>query len=565
MLTVIGSWIIIFAAASIMGFSTLQVIGKKIEVCKQLDVILVMGLMIITVYAQCFSIFYKVGLKACFYLFIFGMVAFFIILRKKKTDFKILVRYISSISKKNWIIFILCVVFTALWTAKTPVHYDTYLYHAQAIRWIEEYGCVRGLGNFHNRIAYNSAFMPLQALFSLKWLTGQSLHTMNGFLCCFFLYYSVATNHILSKNNMKLSDFFKVAVIIYIYLNRVLMSSPCSDFLPLLLVLYISIKWSELVEQEIEDQRAYLLIGLIGIWAVTVKLSTAPCIFLIFFPLFIVFKRKRWKWLLLFCGLSLLITLPWLVRNVIISGYLVYPYGQIDLFPVDWKMPMSVLKCDYAEIMAWGRELKDVALFDKPFTSWLPIWFEAQEIGYQFLIIIGTLSACAVAGVVIYRMIKARGRKYVVLEISVLLGLASWLFSAPLMRYGCVYLIQPVCLVLFYILGLWKKAEKCIRIILCTFITLCFMFFLRGYGHIDGELVLTQKEYEWRETQEIEWNGIKVYVPTEGDQCGYEAFPGTPYLKLLDLIELRGNTIKEGFRPSEYYFESELNNSGREW
>ena len=55
MLTVIGSWIIIFAAASIIGFSTLQVIGKKIEVCKQLDVILVMGLMIITVYAQCYD------------------------------------------------------------------------------------------------------------------------------------------------------------------------------------------------------------------------------------------------------------------------------------------------------------------------------------------------------------------------------------------------------------------------------------------------------------------------------------------------------------------------------
>ena len=44
------------------------------------------------------------------------------------------------------------------------MHVDTGLYHAQAIRWIEEYGVVCGLGNLHSRFAYNSAAFALCAL-----------------------------------------------------------------------------------------------------------------------------------------------------------------------------------------------------------------------------------------------------------------------------------------------------------------------------------------------------------------------------------------------------------------
>ena len=58
------------------------------------------------------------------------------------------------------------------WACDSIEHYDTYLYHAQAIRWIEEYGVVPGLGNLHHRFAYNNSVFSLQALFSLSFLLG---------------------------------------------------------------------------------------------------------------------------------------------------------------------------------------------------------------------------------------------------------------------------------------------------------------------------------------------------------------------------------------------------------
>lgn len=42
------------------------------------------------------------------------------------------------------------------------------LYHAQAVRWYEEYGVVKGLGNLQWHFAYNSSYFAFAALFSLE-------------------------------------------------------------------------------------------------------------------------------------------------------------------------------------------------------------------------------------------------------------------------------------------------------------------------------------------------------------------------------------------------------------
>lgn len=102
------------------------------------------------------------------------------------------------------------------WTVGYPQHYDTSLYHVQAIRWIEEYGVVPGLGNLHNRFVYNSAFMPLQALFSLEWICGQSLHTVNGYICALSVAYAIGTNSLVNGSKLKLSDLIKIMILIYI-------------------------------------------------------------------------------------------------------------------------------------------------------------------------------------------------------------------------------------------------------------------------------------------------------------------------------------------------------------
>src|SRR5262249_52771350 len=48
------------------------------------------------------------------------------------------------------------VLLLILWcSTEEPLHFDTGLYHAQAVRWSEEAPAVPGLGNLHGRLAFN--------------------------------------------------------------------------------------------------------------------------------------------------------------------------------------------------------------------------------------------------------------------------------------------------------------------------------------------------------------------------------------------------------------------------
>ena len=88
-----------------------------------------------------------------------------------------------------------------------------------------------------------------------------------------------------------------------------------------------------------------------------------------------IIKNKKWFMMIRNLIGGFLVALPFLVRNVIISGYLLYPYPQIDLFSVDWKMLESVATFDKREIIVWGRAVKDVKRYQETILEWLPEWY----------------------------------------------------------------------------------------------------------------------------------------------------------------------------------------------
>ena len=213
---------------------------------------------------------------------------------------------------------VLIVLLLVYITAGNTWHYDTDLYHAQAIRWIEQFGVVKGLGNLHNRFAYNSAFFCLQALFSLKFAVNQSLHSLNGFVAAVMLCYAAGTLNIWKKERLTTSDFYKIGIFIYFsYLeNSLLISSPGSDLLTLCMVLYISAKWAELIERQEREPVEYGILCLLAVWTVTIKLSAGLLVFLAVYPAVTLIRQKRWKEIFFFLGVGVLIVAPFLIRNV---------------------------------------------------------------------------------------------------------------------------------------------------------------------------------------------------------------------------------------------------------
>ena len=567
MLTVFASWIVILGISLILGYGVIH-FGYRSggNILRQWDIYIVCGIMVTNGYVEFFSLFYKVGAKACLVLTLIGTLLIVIYHVSTRGDCWKEICKLKHLSIYQWIAVLFAGLATLAWTVGYPKHYDTSLYHFQAIKWIEEYGVVPGLGNLHNRFAYNSAFMPLQALFSFEWLIGQSLHTVNGFLCCFFLVYALVTNRLWKKEMLRLSDLLKIATAIYIVSNRNTISSPSTDTLTMLLVLYVCEKWSEFVENKIEDELPYGFLCVLCVYAISVKLSAAASLIFVLWPAIQMIKHRRWGAIFGNILFGLIIVSPWLARNVIISGYILYPYPQIDLFPVDWKMPASVLTFDSREIMVWGKALFDVAAFEEPFWKWVPNWFNNSSKG---IIVVGAIGIVGWLALFINNAMKDKRidiQKNIV-GVYGILAIISWFFSAPLVRYGMVYLMIPVCVVLGCIIERsGMKGNKLISIVCLIWFIPAVSVYVAKIDDIKDLSIIYQEDYEWRLTERTEiFTGVNIWFPVDSDQSSADVFPCVPYRGMVEKLEMRGESLESGFRMREEYLGLNLNEYGYEW
>ena len=221
------------------------------------------------------------------------------------------------------------------------MHYDSDLYHAQSIRWIEEYGIVKGLGNIHVRFAYNSSFFALSALYSMPYIFGQSMHSVNGMIALILSIEALRIVHAWKRKKLLLSDFARAAALFYLTLIYSDIMAPASDYAIMCTVFYIIIKWLSQLENEREADNVtpYALLCVAGVYAVSLKLTAGLILILVLKPAIMLIRQKRWKEIILYLCMGIGVITPWLIRTVWISGYLLYPFPALDIFSVDWKIP----------------------------------------------------------------------------------------------------------------------------------------------------------------------------------------------------------------------------------
>ena len=271
MFSVILIWLYMLFTCYVIGFACIRLLrGKEAYQCRKETSYLYAGIGAVTVYAQFFSIFWKVGLWANLILLLICILCVVVLKRQFLEELQTCRLTISPI--KAVLILALFLIF-AYGTSTGIIHYDTGLYHAQSIRWIEEYGVVPGLGNLHSRLAYNSAAFYLSALYSMAFLGGQSYHCAAGFLA--FLLALVCMEAFTRERikSPRISDFARLAAVYYLLIIFDEMVSPASDYFMVLLVFFIIIRWLDLMEWKERLYLPYAFLCVLGVVVLTVKLS----------------------------------------------------------------------------------------------------------------------------------------------------------------------------------------------------------------------------------------------------------------------------------------------------
>lgn len=585
MLITLCSWLYIFSMICMAGLILVAVIERLFHYSvKRLHAVLMLGIVGVTVYAETFSIFFKVGKLAIFILM--GLCLGGCICTRESIR-QTVGGWMDSIKKQNRMILICLlgigagfVLLGSYLASLTPTGFDEYNYHIPSIRWIEEYGVVKGLGNLHSRFGYNSSFLCLQALFSFSWLLPMSMHSMNGFIWTWMIISGILGLWWFEKRQFGLSDVLSILYVLMLLrfgeMQRV--AGPNTDFFPFCITAYIFIQWSKLVEQKNDDAVPYGLLSMLGLFGATTKLSAGILFLFAIKPILQCVRERRYAVIGKMAAIGIIIFTPFVIRNAIITGYLLYPVAAIDLLDVDWKLPKSAIVSENTIIKLYARSNGSDYKYEywtRSFVEWFKIWIQSVGDGYNVLGIMDLV----LAGFVCVKTVCDKIRhKNAANHISVVLMAAAgvvYLFAtAPSVRFGRWWFFA-LPIILLYLLFRGKEHTegqvsgwpiRRVAAVSGVLMLLSVSFFIAVFGkYPDGkekaikrlilpsDYTMTGADGQYRVI-----NGIRFYyhAPNQAGRNflnGYIGFPGTEVLAGLTRFEFRGDGLEDGFKPKEEY------------
>lgn len=452
--------------------------------------------------------------------------------------------------------------------------YDTALYHLQSVRWAQAYPVVPGLANVDSRFAMNSSFFLFGALLETVQLGGRSLRLAAGILFLPLIVQAIMTVHaaVMGQRKMDLLRWFQVLMLpVALWQARQYASALSPDGVVFVLTVVLS---AELLRILCRDERPqdrnvsgldldYRAFGIVLLAAIGVTVKVSFAIFGVATAAVALWRwsrlpvtitgssggTSRWVLFTRIIVPAILVAALWIVHGVILSGYIAYPFA-IGSFPVDWRLPPSVVRRQSDWIIAWARSpgmhpREVIGNYD-----WLPQWLAKTARDRDIIAVAFTLALAGALRIGGRRQQQETTNRVPPRASMFLLPSALyvivWFVTAPAIRFA----IGPLWVIGVGTLALSAARsahlpldERRVRIAVHA-----VLIFLLGTACTVGlnESVSVPSLYPVKRitTQ----SGLSVHLPVEGDQCGDAPLPCAsvpPHQRL----ELRHpGTLANGFR-----------------
>lgn len=445
------------------------------------------------------------------------------------------------------------VVLAVLERATTEAtNYDTGLYHAQAVRWIQSFAAVPGLGNLHANLAFNSGWFVVEALFGAPVAPWGPVLVLAAW--CFACAACFLSRRLFEAGRSD-ADTSALAGALLLPIGLLLMtkwfSSPSHD-LPSALLVWVAI----LLALRLADRNELLKPSAAAIAAVAlatcaavIKLSAAPALLL---PLILIrlslFTRPRYAAALVATVAA--IVLPFIARNLILSGDLIYPLPFLDPFSFDWQMPEDQVVRQTAWVLSWARmpHRNPLEVLAGSPATWLADWALHLRLSAK-VFFIATLGLSAWHLPRVWRRWRRDGfRQSDAVYGTVLAGVAFWFVTAPDPRFGWPFL--PLAAAMLTARTARPFAARRSRVLQALVLVFLVQQFARIYVPPPSTVDLARRlwrpvPYPQPATRLVDIGGGAVAVPLKGNQC-WNTLPCTP--EVAAGLELRGSGLASGFR-----------------
>lgn len=509
------------------------------------------------------SLFFPTNILSFLFLLILSFFCLFYIKKRNPININALfVRLKTLIKSQPYFIFAVLITFLfILFTSIiTPRLFDSHLYHIGAIKWNEMYNVVPGLANFHDRFGFNSSFFVMSASFTLTSILNQSLYLLSSLIVLVFFIWLIK----IAFEKKGLIAFICIFYLYFFYEQYILdISSPSSDLLPNILISFLFFKLLILGEN---FKNQYLLLIVIPFFCITLKLSTIPILLISFIALFYKFnKLNAIKQTLIY---GTIFVLPWIIRNVILTGYVLYPFEEIDFFNFDWEVPAEKVKETKDWVYSWAKipfyDSKEV--LNKSFSEWFSIWWEMTDIKNRRLFIVALISPVLLTVVSLFK--RHTFNKVFITTYSICyLGFIFWLLKAPDFRFSfsLILLLNISVLIKIFDFNIFYNKYTYHVLVIIMFSTLIintkksFILFSEDYKVYELSSYLykpinyntfvkkcgaefIKNKYSFENKKEV-----ILYSPSQNNssRC-FDVIPCSAYLNKN--IKLRGNSLNDGFK-----------------
>lgn len=557
MLLIALSWIYILFTTINLGFGLDKSIGLH---NKNFAVTSILGLFVVTILGSIWAIFGRINIEFHAFLFALNLLLFYTYFNKIKSVYINFFEAIQSLSTSLKIFLLLTVLLAIGQCATAPFIADNESYYIQTIKWLNEYGLVKGLANLHIFFGQMSGWHIAQSVFSFSFLN-KNLNDLSGFCLLLGNTFAILKLNSYFTNAKKTYLIFGLLPILNILFFRFI-STPSPDipiyFLSFIVFFYFIENFNKMTIQ-IFNLITILVLYILFIKTTSIALVLIPIILLIY----------NWKTLLSKLAtisiISFVVLALYISKNYIITGYPIYPLNAFKFSNLDYALPNHIRNFLFDETRLDGFYLTQEQFDSMTYLQIGKKWFFASIIDGLFnLLTLITLITSP------FFIAKFYPKKSIwILYFVTIVQLIIMLLTSPQYRY----FIHFILFFDFLIISLLVYQKKTIRLLLYSSIMAVslVLFFPLNFSAITNNQLINKNNSFSSENLIIPHNNSKLETSFEtivdgnlkyNSPLNNSFFWGTGdgelpcvnkdqinyFKKYLNVIpQLRTNDLKDGF------------------
>lgn len=346
MILVIISWIYIFFTTINLGLLTDKILQLK---NKNFVITSIFGLFAVTVFASIWAVFSRINIEFHAFLLIINILLFLKFRKPLIEYYTIFWNELKQLKRPLQVVLLIITILIAAQCASIPFVIDNESYYIQTIKWLNEYGFVKGLANLHLFFGQTSGWHVTQSVFNFSFLY-ENFNDLSGF--CLLLGNIFAFQ--------KLNEYFRNGNINYLIIGLLpvfnilffqFISAPSPD-IPVYVFSFIFFFYFlenfDKTSPEILNLLVILVLYLFYIKNTTLLFFVFPVL------LFALQFKSLSKELLKPAIVSVILISLFITKNLIICGTVVFPSKLFTSLTTDYAIPNSIQSFYYEELKNFG-------------------------------------------------------------------------------------------------------------------------------------------------------------------------------------------------------------------